>query len=73
MIKILLSLKTLLIICSCTTYNKRDLKVWAADSFSGSIRRTQADEEISCLDIKFDEYICIHKNHLDTLLNRCEE
>ena len=66
----LLSLKILLIsACSHDVKVKeRDIKVFSASSFEYGIERKQDDEIISCLDRKFDNYLCIDKDDLQHML-----
>lgn len=67
---ILLSLKMLLI-ASCSHDVKvkdREVKIYKASSFEYGIERKQDNEIISCLDRKFDDFICMSKDDLQYLL-----
>jgi hypothetical protein len=57
---LILSLSSLLAASSCQQAPpKWDGKIWAADSASESIQRSQAHEAIACDDPVFDDYLCI--------------
>ena len=69
--KILLILSVLLMTGSCRT--PKPVKFWAGSTEAMSIVRRQDNDAISCMDARFDEYICIHHEELDALLERCGE
>ena len=46
----------------------RPIKTWKASSFDYAIVRKQDSDMISCLDHKFNEYVCMSEEDLQLLL-----
>lgn len=61
----------MLLIASCShdvRVKDRDVKLYKASSFDYAIVRKQDDEIVSCLDHKFDDFVCMSKDDLQYLL-----
>lgn len=56
---------------------KWDGKLWAGDSQSASIMRSQENAAIACSSVQFDDYVCMSysdfKSWVETYINGCKK
>lgn len=65
---ILLVLKTLLI-SSCSHTPPGEVKVYRASKIDAGIVRNQEKEFISCVDQRFNDFICVSEKDFQTILS----